>query len=469
MAETKAQIGLIGLAVMGVNFARNLASKKISTVVYNRTTEKMEALIKEHGSEYLFGEADLENFINSIEKPRKIILLIKAGPAVDALIKSLTPLLDKGDTIIDFGNSNYHDTKRRFEALEKDGLNFFGCGISGGEEGALHGPSLMPGGTESIWDSLRPILEPVAAKDFQGSPCVTYVGHGPAGHYVKMVHNGIEYGIMQIIAEAYEVLRSVYSLEAPQIADIFNKLNQGKLNSYLVEIAAKIFAQKDEFQVEYTIDYILDKAGQKGTGAWTSLDALERGVAVPTIAEAVFARVISSDKLLRKELNEVYKVASNKPEIKLEEFVGMLESGLYAANIIIYSQGLDLITKTNAEENWSINLAEITRIWQGGCIIRAKLLDLIHREYKLMQEEHMLLLPEIIEELKENIDNLRKLTVYLAHNSIPSHCLSSTLSYFDGITRDKGSANVIQGLRDYFGAHTYERIDKEGSFHTQWQ
>jgi len=465
------EIGVIGLGTMGSNLARNIASRDIKVSVYNRTTEKMTKLIEEHGSEFMEGHEKIEDFINSLEKPRRIMLLVKAGQVVDKIIDNIKPHLDKGDIIIDCGNSLYKDTERRFKNLKEDGLNFFGCGVSGGEEGALNGPSLMPGGHKPSWEKLKPILEAIAARDFSGGPCVTYCGEGPAGHYVKMVHNGIEYGVMQIIAEGYDILKSIYDLKPPELSKIFNTYNQGKLSSYLFEITAEVLSQKDEFQEGYLIDYILDKAGQKGTGRWTAIDALERGIPTPTIVEAVNARVISSFKERRTNLSKLYPSEVQKEDtLSLDEFKKILENAFYLSTLCSYAQGYEMIKTASDEEDWGTNLAEVSRIWEGGCIIRADILNLLHKSYQKSQDvDHLFGIKDIADTITEEVINdLRTVVALAAEHGVANPCLSVSLAYFESITQERTSANMIQGLRDYFGAHTYERTDKEGSFHTEW-
>lgn len=465
--ETKkaADIGLIGLAVMGKNLARNISNKGFHTVVYNRTTEKMTELIKEHGSPTLSGEKSIKSFVKKIKRPRKIIIMVKAGEPVDMVIKELLPHLDKNDIIIDCGNSNYIDSKRRFEELKKKKIQFLGCGVSGGEEGALNGPSMMPGGSKAAWKSVEKIFTKASAKDFTGGPCVTYIGDNGAGHYVKMVHNGIEYGVMQLMAEAYEILRTVYRLPAPKIAEIFERFNRGKLNSYLFEIAVKVLKEKDS--KGYLLDHILDKAGQKGTGMWTAVDSLQRAAPLSTITEAVYARVTSGEKDMRVKLSKLYKRVSIKKTIPLDKFIPILNEALYAGMLSSYAQGYELIRKTAKEEKWDIDLGEVSRIWEGGCIIRAKILNFLHKSYK-KSDKHLLELPEVQTAMKKSMPSLRKLNAYSSENGVPTPALSSAQNYFDAMTQENCSANMIQGLRDYFGAHTYERTDKKGSFHTNW-
>ncbi len=465
----KSKIGLIGLAVMGANLAQNIADKKIPITVFNRTTEKTTAFIKEFGNEFLSGEKTLKQFVESIEKPRKVIVMVQAGSPVDAVISQLTPLLSKNDTIIDCGNSNYKDTQRRFEELKKKGLNFMGCGVSGGEEGALNGPSLMPGGSRPSYTPLSPIFKKIAAKDFSGSPCVTYIGDNGAGHYTKTVHNGIEYAVMQIMAEGYEMLRKIYGLDAKQISDIFREYNRGRLNSYLFEIASEILSNKDNLRPGYLIDSILDKAAQKGTGTWTAIDSLEHATAAPSITSAVYARIISNRKDERLALGKSYKKSLTKKKISQKVFTQILEEAMYAAMISAYAQGYDLITRTAKEEGWKLNLAEISRIWEGGCIIRAKILNFLHKAYtKNKKTTHLFEIPEVKRDLNKFTPSLRELTAFAALNSVPIPALYSSLSYFESFTTANSPANFIQGLRDYFGAHTYERTDRKGPFHTDW-
>jgi len=465
----KSKIGLIGLGVMGANLARNIADKEFKISVYNRTKEKTEEFLKEYNNKFIQGAFEIEKFIQQLEIPRMIIVMVKAGDPVDAVIKQLKPLLDKDDIIIDCGNSNYKNTKRRFDELNEKGIHFVGCGVSGGEEGALKGPSMMPGGTGEAWESIKPIFEKIAARDFADGPCVTYIGDNGAGHYVKMVHNGIEYGVMQIMAEGYDLFRKVYNLEALEIAEIFKKYNQGKLQSYLFEIANEVLSQKDEIADGHLIDHILDKAAQKGTGKWTAIDSLDRGIGLSTITEAVYSRAISSFKGLRKDLSLTYPGEKIERDIKLEDFVGILEDALYAAMLISYAQGYHLIQTASDENTWNIDLAEVSRIWEGGCIIRANILNTLHKAYgKNENTTHLFEINELGREIKNSKDSLRRIIILGVSNGVPVPGLSSAISYYDSITTEFLPANFIQGLRDYFGAHTYERTDKEGTFHTKW-
>ena len=467
---SQAKLGVIGLGVMGANLARNAANHKIPTVVYNRTTEGMEKFIKEHGSDHLFGEKELSDFVSRLEKPRRILIMVKAGAPVDSVIEGLLPFLDKEDILIDGGNSNFNNTIRREKYLIEKGIHFMGMGVSGGEEGALNGPSIMPGGSVHAWESLKPLLESIAARDFDGGACVTHIGENGAGHYVKMVHNGIEYAVMQLMAEGYDILRSIYELSAGDIADIFDGYNQGKLKSFLFEIATTVLARKDDLTEGYLVDQILDQAGQKGTGRWTSIDGFERGVGIPSINAAVTARSLSAEKARRTMLADLYseRTTSSK-KIPLEAFITQLENALYAGMLICYAQGYDLIQRASDEHEWNVNLSEISRIWEGGCIIRADLLNFLHKAYASAQKpDHLFTIPNISEPLKQALPDLRELTEYAVQNQVPIPGLSSSLAYMDTLTSAHGSANFIQGLRDFFGAHTYERTDREGTFHTNW-
>lgn len=466
-----ANIGLIGLAAMGSNLARNLANKGFNVCVFNRTTEKTLAFIKEFGTEKFSYAKTLKEFVQKLEKPRKIILLVKAGEGVEEMIKSLTPLLDKNDILLDLGNSNYKETQKHFATLEKKGLHFIGCGISGGEEGALLGPSLMPGGTLQSYKKIEPIFSRIAAKDFSGKPCITFIGQDGAGHYVKMVHNGIEYAMMQLIAESYDLLKNIYNLSPPELSKIYTKYNQGPLKSYLIEITAKIFTQKDSSKKsDYLIDKILDKAGQKGTGKWTALDALEHDCALPTITDSVFARITSSEKSVRTTLSKSYKTTSEiSKKLPLKTLTEILENALYLSILSAYCQGFELIKKTAEENNWKINLSEISRIWEGGCIIRADILNFLHKAFKKENKKHFLAIKEVQKKVTQNLPRLRELTAYGTLNgmNLPAH--ASALYYLQAMTTAQSPANLIQAQRDFFGAHTYERTDKKGIFHTEWQ
>jgi len=467
----QSNLGLIGLAVMGSNLARNFASRGFTISVYNRTAEHTKDFEKDFSSDKLIATYDYKIFIKSLERPRKIIVMVKAGAPVDAVINDLLPHLEAGDIIIDAGNSFYRDTQRRFTALKEKNIQFVGMGVSGGEEGALKGPSIMPGGDPATWSILKPFLQKIAAKDFSGEPCVAYIGANGAGHYVKMVHNGIEYAVMQLMAESYSLLKNLYGLKAPAIADIFEKLYKGKLNSFLFEIAIPILRRKDDLNDKgFLIDKILDRAGSKGTGQWASVDALERGISITSITEAVFARYESAAKDERVELSKLYRENTKIKKPALKKFVPMLENALYTAMISCYAQGYDLVQKTAASEKWDINLAEITRIWEGGCIIRAKLLSVLHEAYQQsnMKNTALLAVPGIVKLMKKYAPDLRLFVSAVGGSGVSITAFTSSLFYFQNITKSELPANFIQGLRDYFGAHTYERTDKTGSFHTEW-
>lgn len=473
----QSSIGVIGLAVMGANLARNFASRNIHTSIFNRTYEKTETLLKEHGNEYLHGFRELKDFIGSLEKPRRVLIMVKAGEPVDEVITQLTPLLEKDDIIIDAGNSDYHDTIRRTKNLEPTGLHYVGMGVSGGEEGALKGPSIMPGGTDHSWNALKPLLEKIAAKDFDGNACVTHIGTDGAGHYVKMIHNGIEYAIMEIMSEIYDSLRKFNRLDANEISDVFARLHDGKLKSFLFEIAVPVLAQKDNISEGFLIDKILDRAGQKGTGAWTVVDGALRGIPVSAIAQAVFARSTSAQKELRLKLGTQYKKLKDRtmsgiPTVKTpftHELINILEQALYCSVVLCYAEGLFLIKKTAEEQQWKIDLSEVCRIWQGGCIIRSELLKTLTDIYKKNPSiDHLLCAPEMQAIVEENIGSLRKIASDGVRLGLPVPSLVATINSFDALTSEDLPANFIQGLRDYFGAHTYERKDQKGIFHFDW-
>lgn len=463
----KHDIGLIGLAVMGQNLARNIASKGFSISVYNRTQQVTDDFVAEHGSKELSGTTSIKEFVDSIAGPRKILLLVKAGDPVDAVIESLLPYLDEGDLIVDCGNSLYKDTIRRTETLADKGILFSGSGVSGGEEGALNGPSIMPGGTPEVWEMLKPVFENIAAKDFAGGPCVTHVGTDGAGHFVKMVHNGIEYAFMQAIAEVYFLLKELYGMQPDSIAQVFSDYNEGPLESYLIEISAEVLAQKDDQGEGFLIDKILDKAGQKGTGAWTAIDSLERGITLTTIAEAVFARTLSAQKDFRTKMDGALSRPDYDPMLQ-EEFIKQAEDALLATMYVNYAQGYDLIMTAAAEQGWEINLAEVSRIWQGGCIIRARMLETLTQAFKGSNSTHLLEIDSLKEQISSRMESLRNVSITAISAGVPAPVITSAVTYLDGVTRSTLSANMIQGLRDYFGAHTYERTDMDGSFHTDW-
>lgn len=465
MSEKKFQIGLIGLGVMGANLARNFASKGFSTLVFNRTFSKTEEFLKEFGKAevgaLLGGVESLENLVKGLEKPRKIILMVQAGSAIDEVYQALRQFLEKGDIVIDGGNSFYLDSEKRFKKAAEDGLEFVGMGVSGGEEGALHGPSLMPGCSETAWKELKPFLEKVAARDFGGEPCVSKIGEGGAGHFVKMVHNGIEYGIMQLIAETYQLMKK-RGLNNDQIADQFDKLSNSKIAGFLTEITAKVLKKKTG-EGEFLIDIILDKAAQKGTGAWTAVEGLNSGVPISSISEAVVARSLSSFKEMRVKMGELYGDFSvGKYQVKDWD----LEKVLLAGMTIIYAQGWHLIKEVSDRQNWGVNLPETARIWQGGCIIRSNLLV----EFaKNLDVENLLLNGRSKDLLRESIGDLRALILEGVENGVAVPVAAGSLGYFDGLKEGRGPANLIQGLRDFFGAHQFEKIGMDGLFHEKWE
>lgn len=470
----KSDFAVIGLGVMGASLARNVESRGYTVSVYNRDHKKTDKFLKSFEGNFQTGN-DYKSFIKTIARPRKILIMVKAGAPVDYVIADLLPHLNKGDIIIDGGNSYYKDTQRREADLKKKGMHFVGMGVSGGEEGALTGPSMMPGGSKESWKILKPILTNIAAKDFAGGPCVTHIGADGAGHYVKMVHNGIEYGVMQLLAEAYDIYRNVYKLKPNQISNIFAKYNKGKLNSFLFEISTDILAKKDDIKGKrgYLIDKILDKAAQKGTGKWTSADTLDRGLPLPTITEAVYARYISGEKSKREQLAKLYKKKKTGKPMPLATFEKLLEDALYAAMFSTYAQGYALIARTAKQEKWNINFSEVSRIWQGGCIIRAKLLKILHtasvtQTFRSDKNPHLFQVPAIQKIMISKVSKLRQIVSVGSTTGLPLASLATALYYFDAMTTANLPANFIQGLRDNFGAHTYERIDKRGSFHTQW-
>lgn len=467
----KSDVGLVGLGVMGSSLARNIAGKSFATSVFNYTPERTKEFEKEFGGPNLIATYSYRDFIKSLQRPRKVIVMVTAGQAVDAVIKSILPYLEQGDIVIDAGNSFYKDTQRRHRELKSKKIQFVGMGVSGGEEGALKGPSIMPGGEPAAWKEMKSILEAIAAKDFSGKPCVTHVGADGAGHYVKMIHNGIEYAIMQLMAESYSYLKNIYGLKPPQIADIFERYYKGKLNSYLFEIALPVLRRKDDLTGKgYLVDAILDRAGSKGTGQWASVDALERGISIASITEAVFARYESAAKEDRLKLAQLYPKSGRSKKLPLKTFTDLLEDALYAAMISCYAQGYNLIQKTAAEEGWKVNIAEITRIWEGGCIIRAKLLNVLHKAYaqSKLKNSPLLAVPGIVKLMKQHVPELQKLVGVVGASGISIPAFASSLFYFQNMISEELPANFLQGLRDYFGAHTYERRDRPGKFHTEW-
>lgn len=466
----QAQIGVVGLGVMGANVARNFANHKIITAVYNRTTEVTEEFNKEFGNDCLLATSSLQDFVNSLESPRKILLMVTAGPAVDAVIAELIPLLAKDDIIIDGGNSLFSDTQKRTAMLVEKNLRYLGMGISGGEEGALNGPSMMAGVPEfaipnSQFGMVKELFEKIAAKDFAGGSCLGWFTGPGSGHYVKMIHNGIEYAVMQLIAETYQFLRKGQGLSADEIGEIFAQWQKGKMSSYLIDITAQVLVKKDENGTNL-VDNIKDKAGQKGTGQWTVQDAFQRGMPIPSIATAVEARQVSSFFETRNALARQYNWLVKKENKLTPE---KLENALHAAIVVAYVQGLTLIQAAAAEQKWQIDLSEVITVWQGGCIIRAELLKDLVNWVKAPAGQHLLAVPGIQNALQNGQADWQALLIAGVENNVALGCYQATYQYLLGMVETQGSANLIQGLRDYFGAHTYERLDKEGVFHSQWQ
>jgi 6-phosphogluconate dehydrogenase len=465
----KQGIGLIGLAVMGENLVLNMESKGYSVSVYNRTIDKVKNFLGGRASgKSIRGTYSIGELVESLDSPKRIIMMVKAGPAVDELIGQIEPYLSKGDILIDGGNSFFRDTERRYGSLTLKGIHYMGTGISGGEEGALKGPSIMPGGPKEAYDLLAPLLTRIAAQVDDG-PCCTYIGPSGAGHFVKMVHNGIEYGDMQLIGEAYDFLKTALGLEVAELADIFARWNEGVLNSFLVEITAKIFRKIDEETGKPLVDMILDKAGQKGTGKWTSQVALDLGVAIPTINAAVEARILSAYKAERQSASKTLGTPPGKFKGKKDDLIDAVHDALYASKICSYAQGMAMMRAASEEYGWDLNLAEISRIWKGGCIIRARFLDLIKEAYRARPDlPNLLLHPEFSNWVLKAQDAWRSVVQTANGLGIPCLALSASLNYFDSYRRDRLPQNLTQAQRDLFGAHTYERVDREGIFHTEW-
>ncbi len=465
----KQKVGVIGLAVMGKNLALNIESKGFSVAVYNRSREKTDAMMQEVQGKNIVGTYSIEEFVNSLETPRIIIMMVKAGQPVDDTIAQLKPYLSKGDILIDGGNSFFKDTIRRNKELEKEGIRYIGTGVSGGEEGALKGPAIMPGGQKDAYDLVAPILTAISAK-VNGDPCCTYIGPDGAGHYVKMVHNGIEYGDMQLICEAYSLMKNVLGLSAQELHEVFAEWNKGELDSYLIEITRDIFAKVDEETGKPLVEVILDTAGQKGTGKWTSQSALDLGIAAPTIAEAVFARCISAIKDERVAASKVIKGPETRPfSGDRKEFIENIRKALYASKICSYAQGFAIMKAASEEYGWDLKYGNIAMIFRGGCIIRAQFLHKIKDAFDRNPDLANLMLDPYFKNILESYQGAwRKVVQTAVEYGIPVPAFSSALAYFDSYRSEFLPANLLQAQRDYFGAHTYQRIDKEGVFHTQW-
>ncbi|MCB9150448.1 MAG: NADP-dependent phosphogluconate dehydrogenase [Caldilineaceae bacterium] len=469
---TKANIGLIGLAVMGQNLVLNMERNGYAVAVYNRTTSTMREFVDAHPGKKLLPTETLAEFVQSLESPRKVMIMVKAGGAVDAVIEQLTPLLDKGDLIMDGGNSFYRDTERRAVALTEQGFNFMGVGVSGGEEGALWGPSIMPGGPQEVWTKVQPILEAIAAKAPEdGKPCVSYLGPRGAGHYVKMVHNGIEYGDMQLIAESYDILQHALGLQPAELAEIFTEWNQGELDSFLIEITATIFKRIDEETGQPLVNLVLDKAAQKGTGKWTSQDAFDLGAPIPTINSAVVGRILSS---LKSERVEAAKVLGSGVDAAYsgdrDALINAVRQALYASKISAYAQGMALLRIASEEYDYNLDLGQVAALWRAGCIIRARFLNHITDAFERNSALPNLLLDDDFRQaVQERLPAWRHVVQTAVGLGIPVPAFSASLAYYDSYRSARLPANLLQAQRDFFGAHTYERTDREGIFHSSWE
>lgn len=464
----KADVGIIGLAVMGQNLALNIARNGYTVAVYNRTAERTKKFVEERiKGEKIIPSFDIQGFVESIEKPRKIILMVKAGSPVDEMIEELLPYLGKGDLLIDAGNSHYGDTNERLEKLSHHGILYLGMGVSGGEYGALHGPSIMPGGSLEAYKMIQDILTRIAAKTEDG-PCCTYVGNGSAGHFVKMVHNGIEYSIMQSISEIYDIMRKILKMSSAEIGQVFEEWNKGELASFLVEITYKIMKHIDEETNRPLVELILDKAEQKGTGKWTAQAALDLGVPTPSLNVAVFARTVSHFKEQRKQLSKIF---GNKMMVRVDKsLIKDLEKSLLFSMFLSFSQGLWLIHEASNAYNYNINLLEVLRIWKGGCIIRAKLLDFLRSILREDPQNVNLLASDVaMNFVKEKLQSALRISSIARESGLPTPVLNNSIDYLFSLTEENLPANLIQAQRDFFGAHTFERIDKEGTFHVEWQ
>jgi 6-phosphogluconate dehydrogenase len=467
--QQTAQIGVTGLAVMGRNLARNLARHGYRTAVHNRTYERTQSLIAEHGGEGTFVPSQTTaEFVASLQRPRAIIIMVKAGQPTDAVIAELVPLLDAGDIVIDCGNAHFADTRRRERELRGHDLHFVGTGVSGGEEGALLGPSIMPGGSPESYQTLGPIFESIAAT-VDGTPCCTHVGPDGAGHFVKMVHNGIEYADMQLIAEAYHLLRTGTGASPAELAEVFRTWNEGDLESFLIEITADVLAHTDAATGKPFVDIVLDQAEQKGTGRWTVQSALDLGVPITGIAEATFARSLSGHAGQRAAAREAFGSTTAQLPADRQTFTDDVRRALYASKVIAYAQGFDQIQAGSEEYGWHIDRGAMATIWRGGCIIRAKFLDRIREAFDAAEDlPSLLVAPYFAEAVSAGVQSWRRIVADAAAAGVPVPAFASSLAYFDGLRSDRLPAALIQGLRDNFGAHTYRRTDREGAFHTLW-
>ncbi|MBI2484271.1 decarboxylating NADP(+)-dependent phosphogluconate dehydrogenase [Candidatus Uhrbacteria bacterium] len=471
--KKQADIGMIGLAVMGQNLVLNMADHGYTVAVYNRTVEITDEFLDHEASgKPILGARSVQELVSQVQKPRKIMLMVKAGAPVDAVIEQLLPFLDNGDIIIDGGNSFFKDTIRRQKYLEGKGLRFIGTGVSGGEEGARHGPSIMPGGSASAWPEIKKIFQDISAKVGPNNdvPCCDWIGQDGAGHFVKMVHNGIEYGDMELISEAYFVLKTILNKSPDEMGALFERWNEGVLDSYLVEITAAILQKRDDMSGNYLIDMILDKAGQKGTGVWTSITALELGVPIPTLMEATVARAVSAAKKERLEIVKSLGAPNGKKEVHdPNALIRSLHDALYAAKILSYTQGFQLMRAASDEYAWNLDYGRIAYLWRGGCIIRARFLEQIKQAFDDHRDlKNLMLAPYFSQTLLAAEKQLRDIVCTATQSGVPVPAFSSALAYFDAFRTEVLPAHMIQAQRDYFGAHTYERIDRAGTFHTEW-
>ncbi|HKL85384.1 MAG TPA: decarboxylating NADP(+)-dependent phosphogluconate dehydrogenase [Treponemataceae bacterium] len=467
----KADIGFIGLAVMGENLVLNMERNGFTVAVYNRTSSAVDLFLSGRGEGKNFiGTKTVAELVSAVKRPRKIMMMIKAGDPVDAVISDIMPLLEAGDILIDGGNSNYEDTVRRTELLESKGLKFIGSGVSGGEEGALNGPSIMPGGSVEAWPEIQTLFQTIAAKGPDGDPCCDWIGPDGSGHYVKMIHNGIEYGDMQILSEIYWIMKEMLNMDHTEMASIFAQWNKGKLDSYLVDITSDILAFRDK-DGKPLVEQILDTAGQKGTGKWTGIAALNEGAPLTLITESVFARSLSAQKANRLAASILYPKEKKSFNGNRVQFIEALHDALYAAKIVSYAQGFELIRKASISHKWNLDFAGIARLWRGGCIIRSVFLDRIADAFSENKNlENLIVSPYFVGELKRSEDGWRTVVTQALMAGIPIPALASSLTWFDGYRSEKLPANLLQAQRDYFGAHTYERIDAPRGqfFHTNW-
>jgi 6-phosphogluconate dehydrogenase len=463
-------IGMVGLGVMGRNLVLNIEEHGFSAAAYDAWPEPVDKFVADTKGKQIRGFKDIGEFVRSLRKPRRIIMLVKAGDVVDKTIAALRPFLEPGDMLVDAGNEYYPNTERRAKELQAAGFRYFGMGVSGGEKGARHGPSMMPGGDKAAYEELAPILTKIAAQ-YKDGPCVTYIGPGGSGHYVKMVHNGIEYGDMQLIAEAYDALKTLGGMNNEQLADVFDEWNKGELQSFLIEISAKCLRKKDPEGKGYLVDQILDATGMKGTGKWTVQDAAEVGVAVSTIATSLEARVISAGKADRVKASKLLPgPAPSSSGVDAKKLVADVRAALYASKACSYAQGMNLLRVASEARNWNLRLGELARIWQAGCIIRAQFLGRIKAAYDRDPKlSNLLLDPSFIEELAARQTGWRSLIATAATAGLPLLSMGASLGYYDMVRRERLPANLTQAQRDFFGAHTYKRIDREGDIHTEWE